>query len=207
MTAFQDTAVKFEQVQDVNSGVIEIRYAPIPVSHNLAIIITILILGLFINITIFYCYFRQKSDLARYIRVFAILDCFMIVIRVLSGFAIIFFPQNKLLFDITYYALTALMVSLVLGTLFLSLDRFIAITYPLKFLQYNQKLRMIKIILAVDTVAYYTCFTIGRVLGIQILITITSFNFIAILLANIVLYITIVVKIRGVPWGGDLREK
>ena len=84
---------------------------------------------------------------------------------------------------------------LTLGTLFLALDRFLVVTFPHNFQLHEKKLRIFKVILTLVAMFFYSLFTVGRLLEIQILISLASLNFLVFLLANIVLYVVIVVKI------------
>ena len=58
-------------------------FIPIPAEHELIIFTTILVVGLALNSIILYCFFRHKSELAVYIRVFAIVDCIILVVGVI----------------------------------------------------------------------------------------------------------------------------
>ena len=126
--------------------------------HELVMILLVFVIGIVINSIIFRCYFCVKSDIARYIRAFALFDMFSIAIS-LSARLVVLYAASQ-----TYIKRVLLTTSLqcvnysMLGPLFLALDRFLIVSFPHNFQLHERKMRRFKIAVLLVTVALSSVF-------------------------------------------------
>ena len=117
---------------------------------DVVMLFIIFICGCGLNLLIFVAYFRIKTDLAMYIRVFAVFDFFMSFLRFTPEAVFLFHPTNIHYENFTLFAYIftgmyrILYPFTMLGPLFLALDRFLIVIYPLDYKIYLIKMRIFK---------------------------------------------------------------
>ena len=171
-------------------------FSQIPEAHQLAMAVIVLVVGLVLNSIIFRCYFRVKSSIARYIRVFAVFDIFVILDAVSIWIVPLYFESEKTLLRVLNLIMTVTINYSMLGPLFLALDRFLIVSFPHNFQLHEKKMRGFKIALFLLTVVLssFNLFVVIQGLDRR-LVTIIVTNFTLQFLACVVLYVIIVVKI------------
>ena len=147
------------------------------------------------NLIILVCYFRTKSDIARYIRIFAVFD-----IAVLTTSIVVFawlntFPENMEVFQYLKNCLNFLIAHSMLCPLFLALDRVWIVSFPHNFWLHEKKMRVFKICLLVCT-SLVSASSFVSVRGAQkVLAMVNILNFFLQFLACLIIYAIIVGKI------------
>ena len=85
VTQLEDCVFDFaSEISEVFKTEVLLNFYPVPVLHDLIIRVSIFVLTFVLNSIIFRCYFRNKSDIAKYIRVFAFLDCAAVLVKSLA---------------------------------------------------------------------------------------------------------------------------
>ena len=170
-------------------------FSQIPEAHQLAMAVIVLVVGLVLNSIIFRCYFRVKSSIAPYIRVFAVFDCFVIMVAVSIWILSIYIAKQH---PILYFLNLIISVSLnssMLGPLFLALDRFLIVSFPHNFQLHEKKVRGFKIaLLLLEVILSSHNFVEGAYQNV-IVLAMPVVYFVLQFLTCVVLYVIIVVKI------------
>ena len=127
------------------------HFEPLPFIQDVIIASLLSVIGAILNGIILFCYRKIKSDIALYIKTFAVVDIFVII--AFNTFAIcqLVFQENKFLVFIIFRAMNFIAGHLMLGPLFLALDRALIVGLPHKFRIYQTKMRMAKIVVGVMT--------------------------------------------------------
>ena len=160
----------------------------------MAIRISIFVLGLILNLIILVCYFRTKSDIARYIRIFAVFDIAVLTTSIVAFAWLNTFPENMEVFQYLKNCLNFLIAHSMLCPLFLALDRVLIVSFPHNFWLHERKMRVFKICLLVCTSLVSALFLVsGGVL--KVLAMVNILNFFLQFLACLVIYAIIVGKI------------
>ena len=192
----EDVTLNFLSTEEIVQKIKPIvLFSKIKESHELIFIALILVFGLVLNSIIFRCYFRVKNDIARYIRFFAIYDCFVIIISLSTRIVVLYATSQEVLKRILITTTHQCVYYSMLGPLFLALDRFLIVSFPHNFQLHEKKMRRFKVALVLLTVLLSLYYLFEATKDNFVLITIFLVNFTLQFLACVVLYVIIVVKI------------
>ena len=198
VTRLEDYVFDFaSEISEVFKPEVVLNFYPIPVLHDLIIRVSIFVLTFLLNLIIFCCYFRNKSDIAKYIRVFAVFDCAAVLVNSLARVLQALGSDYETVGNVFYDSFTFLLSYSMLGPLFLALDRFLIVSFPHNFQLHERKMRRFKIALfsLVFVLSWRAFMPMPKILVIitlGVLSTLLAVQF----LGCIVLYTIIVVKLR-----------
>ena len=169
-------------------------YTSIPQAKNLSISFTITFVGLVLNSLIFKYYWRVKTEIAVYIKTFAAFDMFLLLYQFIMQLIVhsSFIAYWLLLRILQGFNVCA--AFLLVGPLFLALDRFLIVAFPHKFKLYETRMRILKIVLFVVTLGT----RVGHVLSAEardVSTLLVSVNLLLQLLACGTLYLFIVARV------------
>ena len=120
----------------------------LPFVEHMIINPLVCVLGILLNSIILKVYFKEKSDLALYIKCFASLDIFNLLLSTSVRYSVLLLEPApwKRYFRHSLDIYTGFTM---LGALFLALDRFLVVVFPHKFQLYEKKMRIFKVVLFV----------------------------------------------------------
>ena len=116
----------------------------IPLAADIALLVLVVGFGLIFNATILRCYWADKTDIGIYTKGFAIFDIFILIYLVLMWLARHFMATNLSLNLQLRNGLNMIACNIMIGPLFLGLDRGIIVAFPHKFKIYRTKMRIFK---------------------------------------------------------------
>ena len=143
---FQDFEYDQLEIPDTAEKSYLLKFEEIPLLDELIMLAVIVCVGLVFNSIILFLYFKEKCDLSRYIRVFAIYDLFVLVATCIDRASDLVETLHVIGILMDLIILITVAASL-FGPLFLALDRFLAVWFPHSFHLYEKKMRIFKIIL------------------------------------------------------------
>ena len=114
-------------------------YTDIPEVNEYFILSSVTILGLVLNAVILRSYWNIRGDIALYIRAFAIFDIFMILYQGCMRSAQLFLTSYAALIWYITVGFSLIASLVMIGPLFLALDRFLIVAFPHKFQLYLKK--------------------------------------------------------------------
>ena len=97
----------------------------------------IVFLGSLLNLVVIRCYWRTKSSTALYIQAFAVYDVSVLITLALDHLVFTLFPKENIVSALCFALKGVLSGFVVMGPLFLALDRFLVVVFPHKFKIYR----------------------------------------------------------------------
>ena len=167
-------------------------FGEIPTIHDLVIMSVLTVIGMAFSTLILRIYWSVKNNIVAYIKALAVFDMFTIVyLAILRPVQIFCGPEVVGAYNIGF---TVIANHMILGSLFLALDRFLIVAFPHKFKLYKTKMRIFKIVIFAETLFS----SLGWFLPGSLLIyfiALASVNLVLQFLACIGLYTFIVVRV------------
>ena len=169
-------------------------YSEIPLAADITLLVVVVGFGLIFNATILRCYWAVRTDIGTYTKGFAVFDIFILIYLVFMWMARYFMATNLFLNLQLLNGLNMIACNIMIGPLFLGLDRGLIVAFPHKFKIYKARMRFFKgVWLLVSVLAGIgTCFT-SEIRNISFVFSIL--NLYLQLLACVGLYAFIAVRI------------
>ena len=179
------------------------HFLEIPPTHTIVIVSSIMLVGFVLNATILRCYWRSTTTTSVYIRVLAVYDICALAALGFSRTLLIFEAlQHEIAEKVSVAVSSALGNFYLVGPLLLAIDRMLVVAFPLNFKQYEGGVRILKtaIVLFHGVLMLMACiFIIGLEydnVWSKIIFALLSISLLLQLVACIVLYTIIIVKIK-----------